>query len=75
MFSLREIKAKLSEVLKKVLSGKKFCITYGKKKQVAAEIVPQASKRVNRKIGILEGKGSVLFCEDFEMTEDEFLAL
>lgn len=64
MFNYSEIKAKLSEVLKKILSNKKFCIPYGKKKLVAA-----------RKIGILEGKASVLFCEDFEMTEDEFLGL
>ena len=74
--SVGEFKAKFSEVLKKVLAGEEIGISYGKSKEIVARLVPKASeKKQKRKIGILEGKGSVHFGNDFKMTEEEFLGI
>jgi len=72
-----EIKAQFSEVLEKVKQGESFGILYGKKKRPVAMIVPYAEteKRVERKIGILDGKVKIRFADDFKMTEEEFLGL
>ena len=42
-----------------------------------AKIVPfdEGRKRKKRKLGILEGKASVVFSDDFKMTEEEFIDL
>lgn len=70
-----EFKAQFSEVLEKVQQGESFEILYGKKKTPVARIVPiKGSKpKKKRKIGILDGKMTVVFADDFKMTEDEFI--
>ena len=74
--SVGEFKAKFSEVLKKVLAGEEIAISYGKSKEIVARLVPKTSaKKLRRKIGIFEGKGSVHFNKDFKMTDEEFLGL
>ncbi|HLF35365.1 MAG TPA: type II toxin-antitoxin system prevent-host-death family antitoxin [Cyclobacteriaceae bacterium] len=74
--SVGELKANFSEVLKRVLSGEEIVISYGRKKEIVARIVPKnAGKKLKRKIGILESKGSVKFNNDFKMTEEEFLGI
>jgi antitoxin (DNA-binding transcriptional repressor) of toxin-antitoxin stability system len=73
--SVGEFKANFSEVLKKVLAGEEIAISYGKKKEIVARLVPKAGKKEKRKIGILEGKSTVIFKDDFKMTEEEFLGL
>jgi antitoxin (DNA-binding transcriptional repressor) of toxin-antitoxin stability system len=76
IMSVGEFKAKFSEVLKKVLAGEEIGISYGKSKEIVARLVPKASeKKQKRKIGILEGKASVHFGNDFKMTEEEFLGI
>ncbi len=72
-----EIKAQFSEVLEKVQQGESFGILYGKKKELIAEINPpkKHKKTKKRKLGILEGKASVIFADDFKMTEEEFINL
>jgi antitoxin (DNA-binding transcriptional repressor) of toxin-antitoxin stability system len=76
IMSVGEFKAKFSEVLKKVLAGEEIAISYGKSKEIVARLVPKTStKKVRRKIGIFEGKGSVHFGKDFKITEEEFLGL
>lgn len=73
IMSVGEFKARFSEVLKKVLSGEEIAISYGKSKEIVARIVPETStKKPRRKIGILEGKGSVYFSNDFKITEEDF---
>ena len=72
--SVGEFKANFSAVLKSVLAGEEIGILYGKRKEMVAKLVPKAKeKKARRKIGILEGKGSVKFATDFKMTEEEFL--
>ena len=71
-----EIKAQFSEVLEKVQQGETFEVLYGKKKKPVARIVPIDPKpKKKRKFGILEGKATVTFADDFKMTEEEFINL
>ena len=52
-----EFKAHFSDVLKKVQAGKEIGISYGKKKEIVARLVPpESNKGIKRKIGLLEGE-------------------
>ena len=74
--SVGEFKANFSEALKMVLAGEEIGILYGKKKEIVAKMVPKTiEKKPMRKLGILEGKGTVKFGKDFKITEEEFLGL
>ena len=74
--SVGTFKAHFSDVLKLVMAGEEIGILYGKKKEIVAKLVPKAKdKKHRRKLGILEGKGKVVFGSDFKMTEEEFLGI
>ena len=74
--TIGEFKTHFSDVVKKVKAGKKIAVTSGKKKEVVGYFVPEIpEKQEKRKLGILEGKASVIFHPDFKMTEEEFLGL
>lgn len=75
VLSVGEFKSNFSEILKKVLAGEEIGISYGKKKDMVAKLVPKSSQKAKRKIGILEGKGKVTFSHDFKITEEEFLSV
>jgi antitoxin (DNA-binding transcriptional repressor) of toxin-antitoxin stability system len=71
-----EFKAHFSEILKKVENGEEFVISYGKRKQKVAAIIPYtkfASRRSPRKIGILKGKAGFRIADDFKMTDEDLL--
>lgn len=72
-----ELKANFSEVLEEVQNGETIEIVYGKKKKPVARIVPivNTAKEKKRKFGILEGKASVVFADDFKMTDEELINL
>ena len=74
VMSVGELKTRFSEVLKRVQSGEEIGIAYGKSKVVVARLVPKnMEKKKKRKIGILDGKGKVIFSKDFKLTAEEFL--
>ncbi|TAN14722.1 MAG: type II toxin-antitoxin system prevent-host-death family antitoxin [Chitinophagaceae bacterium] len=74
--TIGEFKAHFSEVLKKVQEGKEVAISYGKKKEIVARLVPKATaKKTARKLGMWDKKGRVIFHSDFKMTEEEMLGL
>ena len=74
--TIGEFKTQFSDVVKEVKAGRKIAVTYGKKKEVVGYFVPEIpEKKEKRKLGILEGKASVIFHPDFKMTEEEFLGL
>lgn len=75
ILSVGEFKSNFSKILKKVLSGEEVGISYGKKREIVAKLVPKTTKRAKRKIGILEGKAKVTFGPDFKITEEEFLGI
>ena len=70
-------KAHFSLILKDVEAGNEVTITYGKKKQAIAVIIPYEKWKKNQKrqLGTLEGKMSVEFASDFAMTDEELINL
>lgn len=70
-----EIRKNFSSLLKEVESGKEIGITFGKKKQTIAVIVPigEYKKIKTRKLGTLEGKAKVVFGENWEINDEELL--
>jgi antitoxin (DNA-binding transcriptional repressor) of toxin-antitoxin stability system len=71
-----EVKTHFSEILKEVENGKRVGILYGKTKKPIAMIVPyNEGKKIERKIGILDGKIRIEFKDDFEMTSEELLGM
>jgi prevent-host-death family protein len=77
MKTLQSAKAKthFSSILKDVEAGNEITITYGKKKQAIAVIIPYEKwkKSQKRQLGTLEGKMSVVFAEDFSMSDEELI--
>jgi prevent-host-death family protein len=70
-----EFKTKFSQVIERVKKGEKVAISYGKKKENIAVIVPYAEyKRTSAiKLGLLKGKASYAFKKDFSMTFEELV--
>lgn len=76
VLSVGEFKSHFSEVLKRVLEGEEIGISYGRRKEIVARLVPKLSEKAGkRKLGILEGKCDVVFKEDYKITEEEFLGV
>lgn len=74
--TIGEFKIHFSEVVKKVKTGEKIAVTSGKKKEIVGYFVPDISEnKKKRKLGILEGKATAIFKDDFKMTEEELLNL
>jgi prevent-host-death family protein len=73
--AVAEVKTHLSALLKEVESGQEIGITFGRKKETIAVIVPidEYKKIKTRKLGTLEGKVSVKFSDNWSMTEEELL--
>ncbi|MCE7065920.1 type II toxin-antitoxin system Phd/YefM family antitoxin [Dyadobacter sp. CY326] len=71
--SVGEFKTHFSQVLKEVEKGEKIGITFGRKKEIKAILVPNDKQKEPRTLGILKGKGEFFMSEDFHITtEDEF---
>jgi len=74
--SVGELKTNFSTVLEKVMSGESVGILYGRVKKPVAMIVPYKEDiKKERKIGILDGKATIKFKDDFEMTTEELCSL
>lgn len=74
--SVGEFKARMSFFIEKILKGEEFIISYGRKKNKIFKVSPvREEKPFKRKLGILEGKVTVTFSDDWEMSEEELLNL
>lgn len=72
--SVAELKAKFSKVLAEVRRGERIAVLYGRSKTPVAMIVPWGPASAGRRdIGFLDGKVTIEFANDFEMTEEELL--
>jgi len=71
-----ELKTHFSEILNEVKDGEEIVITYGRKKESIAVIVPYKTYKKKNKIrlGLLKNR-RIKIKEDFEMTEDELVNL
>jgi prevent-host-death family protein len=72
-----ELKAQFSKIIEEVKNGEEVTISFGKKGEKVAVIIPfaQYRKKNTRRLGLLEGKAKITFQDDFKMTEEEFLGL
>ena len=69
-----ELKARFSEILNEVKEGEEIIITYGRKKESIAAIVPYKTYKEKNKIslGLLQHKKMKIH-NDFKMTEEELI--
>ena len=69
-----ELKTHFSELLSKIKAGEELIITYGKKRESVAVIVPYSTyiKKNKIKLGALKHKNMIIH-DDFKMTEEEFV--
>ncbi len=71
-----DLKTHFSQIIQEVQSGEEIAVSYGKKKEIVAYLVPKSYKKsTKRTLGVLADKGRVIFSEDYKMTEEEFLGL
>ena len=71
-----ELKADFSQVVAMLRSGQEVAITYGRKKEPLATIVPQFKMKkpdYSIKLGGLRDEGWTYKLKNFEMTDEEFL--
>jgi len=72
-----EFKSHFSEVIENIKKGEEIAISFGKKKEKIAVLVPYSKymKKVSRKIGLLENKASFTLSSDFKVSDETFLNL
>ncbi len=72
-----EFKSHFSEVIENIKKGEEVAISFGKKKEKIAVLVPYSKymKKVSRKIGLLEKKASFTLSSDFKVSDETFFNL
>ncbi len=69
-----ELKAQFSKVLAAVRAGERIGILHGQSREPVAMIVPYEPPGLpEREIGFLDGKVTIEFTDDLNMTEEELL--
>jgi len=73
--SIGELKSRFSEVIGRLRGGREIIISYGKKKEKVAVLVPYSNYkgRSKRELGLLGDVGRCVIHEDFKMTDEEIL--
>ncbi|MBN1499108.1 MAG: type II toxin-antitoxin system Phd/YefM family antitoxin [Spirochaetes bacterium] len=72
-----EFKTHFSEVIENLKKGEDVVISFGKKKEKIAVLIPYSKyiKKKNRKIGLLEKKAAFTMSSDFKTTDEDLLNL
>ncbi|MBX3010431.1 MAG: type II toxin-antitoxin system Phd/YefM family antitoxin [Caldilineaceae bacterium] len=74
-FPVGEFKTHFSEIIEQVRAGEEILITYGKRKENIAVLIPYASYKSKKiRLGLLQNKALKIH-DDFKMTEEELLDL
>lgn len=72
--SIAEFKTNLAEYAEEIQHGEEFVVTEGIEKKGIFRVLPfLEEKPKKRQLGILEGKVTVKFSDDWEMTDEELL--
>lgn len=72
--SVSDFETNFSKVIEQVKSGEQITVTNEKAEQIIGYFLPEiSSPKTKRKLGLLEGKATVVFHDDFKMTDEEFL--
>ncbi|MEO7623191.1 MAG: hypothetical protein ABIS30_09010 [Gallionella sp.] len=72
-----ELKAQFSEVLGKMIkNGEPVAISYGKKKEMVAAIIPysQLKPQSERSLGLMRGRARCVIHDDFVLSDEEVLS-
>ncbi len=74
--TIGELKTSFSEVLKKIRSGEEIVISYGKKREKVAVLIPYSTyaSTPERSLGLLKNRAECIIHDDFEISEEEMLA-
>jgi antitoxin (DNA-binding transcriptional repressor) of toxin-antitoxin stability system len=74
--SIGELKSRFSEVLGLLREGQEIIVSYGKKKEKVAVLVPynHYKAKPERQLGLLKGLGSCVIHEDFKIDDEEMLS-
>ena len=72
-----EFKSHFSEIIEEIKKGEEIAISFGKKKEKIAVLVPyeRYMRKSRRRLGLLEKKGSFKMSSDFKSTESGFFEL
>ncbi|MEM7798860.1 MAG: type II toxin-antitoxin system prevent-host-death family antitoxin [Chloroflexota bacterium] len=74
-YAVGDFKTHFSEILELVRSGEEIIISYGKKKENVAVLIPYAAYKTKKiRLGLLRDKSLKIY-DDFKMTEEELLGL
>jgi prevent-host-death family protein len=75
--TVSQFKTHFSEVLDLVQQGEDIVISYGKKKEKIAVLIPFANYegKPQRTLGLLAGKATFALAHDFKVSDDELLSL
>jgi len=70
-----ELKTRFSEVLEKVKNGEEVIISYGKKRERVAVLLPYSryGQKQARKLGPLKGRAACIIHKDFKISDEEML--
>jgi prevent-host-death family protein len=73
--SVGELKARFSEVLDRVQKGEEIIISFGKRREKVAVLLPYTRyhNRQHRRLGLLKGRGGFVIRKDFKMTDEAVL--
>ena len=73
--SVGELKARFSEILETVKEGEEIVISYGKKREYVAVLIPYSRyhQKRPRKLGLLQGRASCTIHEDFKISDEDML--
>lgn len=74
-FTVGDFKTHFSEIIERVRAGEEIIISYGKKKENVAVLVPYAAYKTKKiRLGLLQDKALKIH-DDFKLTEEELLGL
>ena len=70
-----ELKARFSEILGKVRLGEEIVISFGKKRERVAVLLPYSryGRKQPRKLGLLKGRAKCIIHKDFKITDEDLL--
>jgi len=70
-----QLKARFAEILATVRAGGSVIVCYGRKHENVAALVPLGRVRHNgqRQLGLLAGRATATFSEDFAISDEDFL--
>ena len=73
--TIGELKTHFSEVLEHVKQGETVVISYGRKKEKVAALIPyrQLKPAKPRPLGLLEGRARYQMLDGFSMTDEDLL--